>query len=69
MGKTKNNPRYHVISFRVSDEEKALITAAERVGMTDETMRNLVLLGARCLSSDPPFPLTRILPSTDQVTA
>lgn len=58
MGKMVEKPRYHVISFRVSDEEFAAIEEARAAGLDCDKLRSIVLLGARLITSDPPLPLS-----------
>ena len=66
MGKLVENPRYKVVSFRVTDDEHAAIAEAKRLGLTTANMRNLVLYGARCLAANPPATLSTLaLPSSD----
>ena len=66
MGKSKKNPRYHVISLRVTDEEHAAISEAKLLGFSPDNMRSLLLFGARCLSQNSPIPLsTPARPSSD----
>ena len=66
MGKSKENPRYHVLSLRVTDDERAVIAEAKLLGFTPGNMRTLLLFGARCVSKNPPLPIfTLTLPSSD----
>jgi len=58
MGKIKENPRYHVVSLRMTDEEHAAITEAKLLGFSPDNMRTLLLFGACCLSQNPPIPLS-----------
>lgn len=43
MGRKIENPRYQVVSLRVSDAECEVIAAAKAKGMTPEALRQTVL--------------------------
>ena len=60
MGKMVEHPRYRVVSFRVTDEEHAAIREARELGLTLDGMRNLVLYGARCFTSNPLLPCASV---------
>lgn len=47
MGKMKENPRYNVLSFRVSDEELAEIESVMIGGNRNDFLRDSVLRQAR----------------------
>lgn len=51
MGKMTENPRYRVVSFRVTDEEFAEIRGAQEAGgLTPDAIRDLVLSAAQGVS-------------------
>jgi len=59
MGKMVENPRYRVLSFRVSDAEHKLIMGLKPRGCTGSFLRDLALAG---LSAAPPLPLPHPCP-------
>lgn len=61
MGRTLQNPRYHVYSVRLSDEERAVLQAAKAAGLTPEDARNLLVFAARLFSTNTQSPLMRII--------
>ena len=66
MAKRAENPRYGVVSVRVTDEELELIKKAKAAGFSQENIRGLLLFGARCVSATPPIPLTQVILAGEQ---
>jgi len=46
MGRLQENPRYHVVSVRMSDSEHEAYRQAKDAGLSAEGVRKLILSGA-----------------------
>jgi len=56
MGKMVENPRYRVMSFRVTDAEYALLIGAKPSGCAGTFLRDLALAGLATLGAPAPSP-------------